>query len=114
MGSLWLVVRFCAVETMLESFSNHPDSRASVGERAALEKLFVRKPESGRIEHILSLFIHPWVNLALAAAVASLFSFRGVSGLVIALAAYTALWIVNTARKALASAAHMNFERPRR
>ena len=112
-GCLWLVVRFCAVETLLESFSNHPDTEASAGERAAIERLFVRKPESGRIEHVLSLVVHPWVNLALFAAVASLFSPGGVSGLTITLWAYTALWILNTARKIVSSAAHMSFERPR-
>jgi phosphatidylglycerophosphate synthase len=110
-GCLWLTVRFCSVETLLESFSNHSGSEGSPGEKAALERLFVRKPGSGRIEHFLSLFIHPWVNLALLAAVASLFTHRGVSGLTVLLWAYTGLWVVNTVRKVITCARVMSFRR---
>lgn len=111
-GCLWLTARFCSVETLLESFANHSGSEGSAGEKAALEKLFVRKPGSGRIEHFLSLFIHPWVNLALLAALASLFTHRGVSGLTAVLWAYTGLWLVNTVRKVITCARVMSFRRP--
>lgn len=110
-GCLWLTVRFCSVETLLESFSNHSGSEGSAGEKAALEKLFVRDPGSGRIEHFFSLLIHPWVNLALLAAVASLFTHRGVSGLTVLLWAYTGLWLANTVRKVITCADVMNFRR---
>lgn len=110
-GCLWLTVRFCSVETLLESFSNHSGTEGSPGEKAALERLFVRKPGSGRIEHCLSLLIHPWVNLSVIAAVASLFECRGVSGLVVALWAYTLLWLANTLRKVITCADVMNFQR---
>lgn len=110
-GCLWLTVRFCSVETLLESFSNHSGSEGSAGEKAALEKLFVRSPGSGRMEHFFSLLIHPWVNLALLAAVASLFTFRGVSGLTVLLWAYTGLWLANTVRKVVTCADAMNFRR---
>lgn len=110
-GCLWLTVRFCSVETLLESYSNHSGTEGSPGEKAALERLFVRKPGSGRIEHFFSLLIHPWVNLSVLAAVASLFTCRGVSGLTIALWGYTALWLANSARKVITCADVMNFRR---
>lgn len=110
-GCLWLTVRFCSVETLLESYSNHSGSEGSSGEKAALERLFVRDPGSGRIEHFFSLLIHPWVNLALVAAVASLVTYRGVSGLTIVIWAYTGLWVLNTVRKVIANAVVMNFDR---
>ncbi len=110
-GCLWLVARFCAVETLLESFSNHSGSDGSPGEKEALGKLFVRNPESGRIEHLFSLVIHPWVNLAVVAAAASFFTVRGVSGLALLLGAYSLLWLANTARKTISLARVMSFER---
>lgn len=113
-ASLWLVVRFCAVETLLESFADHPGVPGSSGENHALKRLFVRERKEGKAEHFLSLVVHPWVNLALAGALASYFSFRGISGLTLTLAAYTVLWVMNTARKILACAGITNFERPSR
>jgi len=110
-GCLWLTVRFCSVETLLESYSNHSGSEGTAGEKSALERLFVRKPGSGRIEHFFSLLIHPWVNLALLAAAASLITYRGVSGLTALLWAYTGLWVANTVRKVITYAEVMNFPR---
>lgn len=111
-AGLWLAARFCAVETLLESYANHSGSEGSPEEKAALERLFVRRPESGRVEHLLSLLVHPWVNLALVAALASTVAVRGVSGLSLVLAFYTVLWAVNTVRKVISLSAAMDFRRP--
>ncbi len=111
-AGLWLTARFCAVETLLESFSNHSGSEGSPEEKAALERLFVRHPGSGRVEHLLSLLVHPWVNLALAAALLSRLTVRGVSGLSLALALYTLLWLANTVRKVISLSGVMDFRRP--
>jgi phosphatidylglycerophosphate synthase len=110
-AALWLVVRFCAVETLLESFANHGGTEGSPGEKAALERLFIRKAESGRLEHLFSMVVHPWVNIALFASAASFFRFRGIPGLTLTLAAYTGFWVLNTLRKTIACARIMNFSR---
>lgn len=110
-AGLWLVVRFCAVETLLESFANQGGSEGSPGQKAALERLFIRKAESGRVEHLYSMVVHPWLNIALVASAASFFSFRGISGLTLTLAAYTLFWVLNSLRKMVACAGIINFRR---
>ena len=71
-GATWLVTRFCALETLLESMANHPGTPPSREETEAVDSLFVRSSGGGRVEYLLSLFFHPWVNLATVAALASL------------------------------------------
>ena len=108
MAGLWLVVRFCAVETLLESFFNHVGTRAGQGEQESLKMLFVRNSRSGRIEYLLSAVFHPWMNMA---AIAALLSFFPI--LFSALFwSYFILWIINTIRKVRSGFRISNFERP--
>lgn len=111
MAGTWLVVRFCQVETLLESFSNHPDSEPGVEEKVALGKLFVRNPESGRVEYFLSAVVHPWLNIALPAAVSLFFSHVFMLGL---FWLYVLFWTMNTARKLRSGFVISNFRRPER
>ncbi len=108
MAGLWLVVRFCAVETLLESFSNHVGTPAGREEKESLEKIFVRNPGGGRVEYYLSALFHPWVNMAAAAALLSFFPvlFSGLFW------GYFTLWIINTVRKIRSGFHNSNFERP--
>lgn len=110
MAGLWLVVRFCAVETLLESFSNHIGLSAGEEEQESLKKLFVRTPLGGMIEYLLSAVFHPWMNMAAAAAVLSFFPEK----LSYLFWGYFFLWVINFVRK-IRSGFHMtNFERPQR
>jgi phosphatidylglycerophosphate synthase len=108
MAGLWLVVRFCAVETLLESFFNHTGTRACQGEQESLKMLFVRNARRGRIEYLLSAVFHPWMNMAAAAALLSFFPslFSGLFW------GYFILWIINTVRKVRSGFRISNFERP--
>ncbi|MCK4505350.1 MAG: CDP-alcohol phosphatidyltransferase family protein [Candidatus Aegiribacteria sp.] len=108
MAGLWLVVRFCAVETLLESFFNHIGIRAGQGEQESLKMLFVRNPRSGRIEYLLSAVFHPWMNMAAIAAFLSFFPvlFSALFW------SYFILWIINTIRKVRSGFKISNFERP--
>ncbi|MCD4707503.1 MAG: CDP-alcohol phosphatidyltransferase family protein [Candidatus Sabulitectum sp.] len=108
MAGLWLVVRFCAVETLLESFSNHLGIPAGREEEESLKKLFVKNSGDGRIEYFLSAVFHPWMNMA---AVAAAFSFFPdlFSSLFLG---YFLLWVVNTVRKIRCAYSMVNFERP--
>ncbi len=108
MAGIWLTVRFCAVETVLESFSNHPDSPPSPGETDAVRRLFVKKGSSGRMEFILSRFYHPWINMATLAAAASFSTvlFR------ILFISHFAAWWVNTIRKIIQGMKITSFRRP--
>ena len=108
MAGLWLVVRFCAVETLLESFSNHAGTPAGKGEQRSLKMLFVRNHDGGRIEYLLSALWSPWMNMA---AIASLLSFFPVffEGL---FWGYFILWIINTIRKVRSGFMVSDFERP--
>lgn len=108
MAGLWLVVRFCAVETLLESFYNHKGIRAGHSEQESLQMLFVRNSRHGRIEYLLSAVFHPWMNMAAAAAFLSFFPnlFSGLFW------SYFILWIVNTVRKIRNGFRISNFERP--
>lgn len=105
----WLVVRFCAVETVLESFSNHPESSPGEEEMAAVSRLFVKNAGSGRAEYLLSLLFHPWINLASAAAVATIYppAFR------IMFWGYAVLWLLNTVRKIRQGLDICSFRRPK-
>jgi len=107
-GATWLVTRFCALETLLESMSNHPGTPPSQEETEAVGSLFVRGSGGGRVEYLLSLFFHPWVNLATVAALASLHApaFRWVFW------AYALLWAANTARKVALYMRISSFRRP--
>ncbi|MCK5116956.1 MAG: CDP-alcohol phosphatidyltransferase family protein [Candidatus Aegiribacteria sp.] len=108
MAGLWLVVRFCAVETLLESFFNHAGTPASGSEQESLKMLFVRNSRRGRIEYLLSALFHPWMNMAAAAAILSFFPgfFSGLFW------SYFILWIINTIRKVRSGFRISNFERP--
>jgi len=108
MAGLWLVVRFCTVETLLESFSNHVGIGAGQGEQESLKMLFVRNSGHGRIEYLLSAVFHPWMNMAAIAALLSFFPF-----LFSALFwSYFILWTINTIRKVRSGFRISNFERP--
>jgi phosphatidylglycerophosphate synthase len=104
----WLVVRFCALETVLESMCNHPGIPPSAEEREAAEKLFVRSPGGGRAEYLLSLLFHPWINMAALAAAAAFHPpvFR------LLFWAYCLLWLLNTVRKIRQYYVITNFKRP--
>ena len=95
MAGLWLVIRFCAIETLLESYWNHFGKPPCEAENKALDSLFVRNSKGSKIEYSLSLLFHPWMNMATVAAVLSfqpqLFS--------ILFWGYFALWFVNSFRK---------------
>lgn len=108
MAGLWLVVRFCAVETLLESFFNHIGTRAGQGEQKSLKMLFVRNPQCGRIEYLLSSVFHPWMNMA---AIAALLSFFPILFSTL-FWSYFILWIINTIRKVRSGFKISNFERP--
>lgn len=105
----WLVVRFCALETVLESMSNHPETPPSRDELAAAGRMFVRTRRGGPAEYLLSLVFHPWINMATLAAIASLHppAFRALFW------GYALLWTVNTARKIRQYYRIVNFKRPR-
>lgn len=109
MAGLWLVVRFCAVETLLESFSNHIDLPAGEEEQESLKKLFVRTPGGGRIEYLLSAVFHPWMNLAAAAAALSFFP----QMFSVLFWGYFFLWVINSLRKIRSGFLITNFERPK-
>ncbi|MCD4847913.1 MAG: CDP-alcohol phosphatidyltransferase family protein [Candidatus Aegiribacteria sp.] len=108
MAGLWLVVRFCAVETLLESFFNHIGIRAGQSEQKSLKMLFVKNSRCGRIEYLLSSVFHPWMNMAALAALLSFFPvpFSGLFW------TYFILWIINTIRKLRSGFKISNFERP--
>lgn len=108
MAGLWLVVRFCTVETLLESFSNHIGAPAGEEEQTSLTKLFVRNSKGGRIEFMLSSVFHPWMNMAAVAA--GLSFLPGV--FLILFWGYFFLWVINTVRKVRSSYRIANFERP--
>lgn len=107
-AGLWLVVRFCAVETLLESFFNHTGTPPGQDEQRSLAMLFVRNPDRGRIEYLLSALWSPWMNMAAVAAVLSFFPvlFEGFFW------GYCVLWIINTIRKVRSGFRISNFERP--
>lgn len=118
LGCLWLVVRFCLVETVLESLAARPNDPPSRGQRRALVKCFVTRPESGRLEYLLSAVYHPWINMVTLAVAAelvipevrlggSVLHTRG-----ILLLAFAAAWTLNLFRKALASFSVADFRRP--
>ncbi len=102
-------MRFCALETVLESMSNHPGIPPSQNELAAAKGMFVRNRRGGPAEYLLSLIFHPWINMATLAAVASFHppAFRAIFW------GYALLWTVNTARKILQYYRIVNFKRPR-
>lgn len=108
MAALALVVRFCAVETLLESYWNHFGKPAGEGELRALDSLFVRNANGSKIEYFLSLVFHPWMNMATLAALLSfhsqLFS--------ILFWVFFALWITNSIRKIRSGFKVSDFERP--
>jgi len=108
MAGVWLVLRFCAVETLLESFSNHPGKEPEPDELRSLEMLFVRNPNQGKIEYFLSSAWHPWVNVAAVAAVLSFFpdAFHCFFWV------YFILWSINSVRKARSGFRISNFRRP--
>ena len=108
MAGLWLVIRFCAIETLLESFWNHIGRPAEQGEEESLNRLFVRKSDGNRVEYLLSMFFHPWMNMAALAALLSFYPF-----LFSALFwGYFFLWIVNSIRKIRSGFVTSNFQRP--
>lgn len=109
MAGGWLVVRFCQVETLLESFSHHPELAASDQERDALRRLFVRKPGSGRVEFFFSVFVHPWLNIAFPVAVSMFFPHSVMLGL---FWLYAFVWAANWFRKTVAGFRIVNFRRP--
>lgn len=111
MAGSWLVVRFCLVETLLESLSHHPDSEPGVEEKVALGRLFVRNPESGRVEYFLSAVVHPWLNIALPAAVSLFLSDLFMLGF---FSLYVLFWTANTVRKLKSGFVISNFRRPER
>lgn len=108
LAGLWLMVRFCTVETLLESFSNHIGISAGPEEQESLKMLFVKNPGQGRFEYLLSAIFHPWINMATAAAAVSFFPgiFSGLFW------GYLVFWSLNTIRKIQAGYRISNFERP--
>ncbi len=109
MAGLWPIVRFCLMETILESMVNHRDTPPSLEEREAAGRLFARAPGEGGMEYFLSMVYHPWLNLALAAALLS-FLGNGPSGLFFLV--YSFLWAANTVRKTAAALRTAGFRRP--
>lgn len=120
LACLWLVVRFCVVETVLESLASHPDSPPGDGERAALRRCFVRTPAAGRMEYLLSVLYHPWINLVTLAVAAELaVGTVSASGLSVqtrslSLLAFAAVWLANLLRKVQAGYSTADFHRPDR
>ncbi len=108
MAGLWLVIRFCAIETLLESFWNHIGRPAESGEEESLNRLFVRSAEGSRIEYFLSVLFHPWMNMAALAAVLSFYP----TAFSILFWGYFFLWIINSIRKIRAGFITSNFRRP--
>ena len=110
-AGLWPIVRFCLMETILESMTNHMGIPPSSEETAAAYRLFARDPRNGGIEYVLSMICHPWLNMALVAALLS-FLGTGPSGLFFLV--YAVLWAANTVRKTAASLRTAGFRRPER
>lgn len=108
MAGLWLVVRFCSIETLLESFWNHIGRPAERGEEESLSKLFVRNAEGSRIEYFLTLLFHPWMNMAALAAILSFYP----SAFSCLFWGYFVLWIINSIRKIRSGFKTSNFQRP--
>ena len=107
-SGVWLTARFCAVETVLESLSNHPDTPPSPLEMRAVTMLFLKEKTSGRGELILSRFYHPWINLATLAAAASI---NPALSRILFLS-YSAAWLLNTVRKVVRLLKVTSFRRP--
>jgi phosphatidylglycerophosphate synthase len=120
LACLWLVVRFCVVETVLESLASHPEAPPSDGERSALRRCFVRTASSGRMEYVLSVLYHPWINLVtLAVAVELAVGTVSAAGVSIrtrslSLLAFAAVWSVNLLRKLRSGYRTADFRRPER
>ncbi len=108
-AGLWPIVRFCLMETILESMANHRGTPPSPEETEAAYRLFARDPRNGGTEYLLSMFCHPWINLAL---VAALLSFIGTGPSRLFFLAYAILWAANTVRKTAASLRTAGFRRP--
>ncbi len=109
MAGLWLVIRFCSLETLLESFWNHIGSPAEQGEEESLNRLFVRNSDGNRIEYLLSMLFHPWMNMAALAALLSFYP----SFFSLLFWGYFFLWIVNSFRKIRSGFVTSNFQRPK-
>ena len=122
LAGLWLVQRFCLMETLLESLSSHPGTAPSHGEENALRRLFVvSRASSGGVEHALSVLYHPMINLVTllvlleaALAIAGVESAAGLSPRGLGLATYSLLWLANFLRKLRSGYPIADFERPRR
>lgn len=107
MASLWLVTRFCVVETLLENLSHRGAEGAGALSRMekALCRAFVRDEEGAGTERFLSLVFHPFINTVALLSIPEFFV-RGiaVAGTSVcpreaALGIYFILWSVNAVRK---------------
>jgi hypothetical protein len=61
--SAWNIIpRFCGVETLLERLDKAPEVYDNQEFHQALKKSFAIRPERGRVDYLLTLFVHPAVN----------------------------------------------------
>ncbi len=108
MAGLWLVVRFCLVETLLENLASRgaEGPEALEREQEALGRAFITGGSRARgFEGFLSAFFHPFINLVTLLSIPEFFV-TGFSpgGFAIharegAFAAYFLLWAANWLRK---------------
>ena len=119
-GALWLVQRFCLLETLLENIASHPEGPLRDGERAAVGRIFVQGRQSGRFEHLLSIIYHPMINLVTILVLAeALVTLAGAAPALPwsisvregGLALYTLVWLLNFLRKLRSGFSIANFER---
>jgi phosphatidylglycerophosphate synthase len=119
-GALWLVQRFCLLETLLESIASHPEGPLRAGERAAIGRIFVQGRQGGRFEHLLSIIYHPMINLVtilvLSEVLVSLIGIDlplpwSISVREGGLALYSLVWFLNYSRKLHSGFSIANFER---
>jgi hypothetical protein len=108
MAGLWLVVRFCLVESLLENlaFRGTDGPAALEREQASLSRAFIRgTSRAGGTEGFLSAFFHPFINLVAVLSLPELFfSTFTVGGIVVhareaGIAVYFTLWLLNWVRK---------------
>lgn len=104
MAGLWLVVRFCLVESLLENlaFRGVEGAEALERERESLSKAFIRgESRAGGTEGFLSAFFHPFINLVAVLSLPGAF-IGGTAGIRVSeagFAVYFLLWALNWMRK---------------